>query len=158
MSRLNWKETAGIVAVLSILLGLPVVLWGWRQHARVPHAPGAKLFTLTAVADPGVWTQEEIVGWNYWWKKPKPVSDIPLQQGDRVIVRLRSVDVLHSFAVPLLHLGPIDVPSGHTVKVEFRADQPGELTFLCWQVCSPEHNKLRGQFVVQGNGKEQDSW
>ena len=157
MAKLNWKEAAGVVAVIAVLLGLPVVLWTWRQHSRLPHSPNTKVYTLTAVATPGVWTQEEVVGWNYWWKTPQPVQDIPLQQGDYVILRLRSADVLHSFSIPLLHLGPIDVPSGHTVQAEFRADRPGALTFLCWQVCSPEHNKLRGRFLVQGSGKEQDS-
>lgn len=158
MARMKWKEAAGVVAVIAILVGTPLVLWEWHEHARQSHTPGTKVITLTAVATPGIWTQEEVVGWNYWWKTPQPSPDITVQQGDRVVVRLRSVDVLHSFAIPLLHLGPVDVPSGHTVQAEFRADLPGALTFLCWQVCSPEHNKLRGRFVVQGNGKEQDSW
>lgn len=46
-------------------------------------------------------------------------------------------------------LGAVDVSAGHTVEMEFDADRPGVLTFLCWQVCSPEHSKLRGRFVVE---------
>ena len=42
-----------------------------------------------------------------------------------MVVRLRSADVLHSFAIPLLRLGPIDIPAGHTVDVEFDATDPG---------------------------------
>jgi heme/copper-type cytochrome/quinol oxidase subunit 2 len=68
------------------------------------------------------------------------------------VVRVRSSDLLHSFAIPLLHIGPVDVPAGHTVEVQFEATRPGVLTFLCWQVCSMQHDKLRGRFVVKSRG------
>ena len=125
----------------------------------LPHRypPGTKVITLTAVANGGIWTQEEIVGSSYWWKKPARAEEIPLNQGDHVVLRLRSVDVLHSFGIPLLRLGPVDVPAGHTVEVEFNAERAGVLTFLCWQVCSPEHPKLRGRFVVKA-GKSEEAW
>ena len=159
MMRLpDWREVAGSGVVLAILLAVPLTLWAWRDRTLHHHPAGTKVFLLTAVADHGVWTQEEVVGWNYWWKKPARLHTIPLQQGDHVVLRLRSVDVLHSFAIPILHLGPVEVPSGHTVQVEFQADRSGTLTFLCLQVCSPDHQMLLGQFEVQGNKKEQDTW
>ncbi len=158
MRTLKWKEIAGVLAVLMVLLGLPVLLWYWRD-VMVAHRypPGTKVITLTAVADGGIWTLDNVVGYNYWRKKPTRVEEISLNQGDHVIVRLRSADLLHSFAIPLLHLGPVDVPAGHTVELEFNADRAGVLTFLCWQVCSPDHPNLRGRFVVKGNNKE-ESW
>lgn len=158
MRALNWKEATGVLAVLLVLLGLPLVLWHWRV-AVVAHrySPGTKVITMTAVADGGIWTLDEVVGYNYWRKKPTRVNEIPLNQGDHVVVRLRSADLLHSFAIPLLHLGPVDVPAGHTVELEFTADRAGVLTFLCWQVCSPEHPNLRGRFVVKGRDKE-EAW
>jgi heme/copper-type cytochrome/quinol oxidase subunit 2 len=158
MRALNWKETTGVLAVLLVLLGLPLVLWHWRV-AVVTHrySPGTKVITMTAVADGGIWTLDEVVGYNYWRKKPTRVDEIPLNQGDHVVMRLRSADLLHSFAIPLLHLGPVDVPAGHTVELEFTADRAGVLTFLCWQVCSPEHPNLRGRFVVKGRDKE-EAW
>ena len=154
----NWKEVAGVLAVLTILLGLPLTLEYWRTVA-VAHRypPNTKVITLTAVAKGGIWTQEEIAGWRYWWRKPVPVQEISLNQGDHVVVRVRSADVLHSFAIPQLHLGPVEVPAGHTVEVAFDANRPGDLTFLCWQVCSPDHSKLQGDFVVKSSG-EQESW
>jgi len=155
---MTWKEVAGVLAVLLVLLGLPLVLWYWRTVA-VAHRypPGTKVITLTAVADGGIWTLDEVVGYNYWKKKPTRVDDIPLNQGDHVVVRLRSADLLHSFAIPLLHLGPVDVPAGHTVELEFTADRAGVLTFLCWQVCSPQHPNLRGRFVVKARDKD-EAW
>ena len=162
--KIKWNEAAGVMAVILILLGLPLLLWYWRHDALVHrYPPGTKIINLTAIANGGIWTQQEIAGWNYWWREPAQTGDIPLNQGDRVVVRLHSVDVLHSFAIPLLHLGPVDVPAGHTVEVKFDAEmekteavEPTSdvLMFLCWQWCSPHHPKLRGQFVVGGGGTE----
>lgn len=154
---MTWKEAAGVLSVVMILVGLPLLLWYWRS-AVVAHRypPGTKVITLTAVADGGIWTQEEIAGLNYWRKKPTRTSEIPLNQGDHVVLRVRSADVLHSFAIPLLRLGPADVPAGHTVELEFTAKRAGVLTFLCWQVCSPEHPNLWGRFVVKAGEKDKE--
>lgn len=156
--RMNWKEAGGVLAVLLVMVGLPLLLHYWWTALQTRHyPPGSKVITLTAVARDGIWTQDQVVGFNYWWKKPVRTEEIQLNQGDHVVVRLKSVDVLHSFAIPLLHLGPVDVPAGHTVEVQFDAKRPGPLTFLCWQVCSPDHQGLHGRFLVKGSAKE-DSW
>ena len=153
---IRWNEAAGVMAVVLLLLGLPLLLWYWRNDSLVHrYSPGTKVISLTATADGGIWTQEEIVGFNYWWRRPKRAEEIPLSQGDHVVVRLHSADVLHSFAIPLLRLGPVDVPAGHTVEVRFDADRSGVLTFLCWQVCSPDHPNLHGRFLVKGSEGEE---
>jgi heme/copper-type cytochrome/quinol oxidase subunit 2 len=160
MKRLmNLKEAFGTLAVVGILAGLPLTLWWWRA-VKLPHSypPGTKVITLTATANGGIWTQENLVGYNYWWHKPARTGEIPLNQGDHVVVRVRSSDLLHSFAIPLLHIGPVDVPAGHTVEVPFEATRPGVLTFLCWQVCSMQHDKLRGRFVVKSSGAAPEGW
>lgn len=152
------KESLGVLAVLAVLIGLPILLQYARTTLMLRHyPPGSKVITLTAVARDACWTQDAVVGYDYWWKKPVRADEISLNLGDHVVVRLRSVDVLHSFAIPLLHIGPVDVPAGHTVEVQFDAKRAGVLTFLCWQVCSPEHSNLHGRFVVKGNDKE-ESW
>lgn len=156
---MTWKELTGVVAVMVVLLGLPLLLWYW-QVVVVKHRypPGTKIITLTAVAEGGFWTQEQVVGYNYWARTPTRVEEIPLNQGDHVVLLLHSADVLHSFAIPLLRIGPVDVPAGHTVGVEFDAERAGVLTFLCWQVCSPDHSKLRGRFLVPAGEKRQGDW
>jgi heme/copper-type cytochrome/quinol oxidase subunit 2 len=155
---MKWKEAAGVLVVLAVLLGLPLLLEYWRTVGLAHrYPPNTKVIRLTAVASGGIWTQEEIVGYNYWWRKPSRTDKILLNQGDHVVVLLHSVDVLHSFAIPLLHVGPVEVPAGHTVEVAFDANRPGELMFLCWQVCSPDHSKLQGDFLVKGSAKE-ESW
>ncbi len=155
---MHWKEAAGVLAVLVVLVGTPWSLRLW-QTKLLPHRypPNTKIITLTAVANGGIWTQDEVVGVNYWRTQPRRTEQIPLAQGDHVVLRLRSADVLHSFAIPLLHLGPVEVPAGHTVELEFNADRAGPLLFLCWQVCSPEHAKLQGHFVVKAS-ENSEAW
>jgi heme/copper-type cytochrome/quinol oxidase subunit 2 len=157
MTRImKWQEAAGVLVVTLVLVGLPLLIWSWKTVLLPRHYPsGTKLITLTAVAKGGVWTEQNVVGYNYWIRKPVRVGDIPLSQGDHVVVRLRSADVLHSFAIPLLHIGPVEVPAGHTVEVAFDANRSGDLMFLCWQVCSPDHSKLQGQFLVKSNGTKE---
>jgi heme/copper-type cytochrome/quinol oxidase subunit 2 len=152
---MKWKERASVAAVALILLGLPVLLWGWRA-VILPREfpPGSRIITLTACASDGIWTEEPIFGYNYWWHKPVRTNDIHLKQGDHVVIRVRSSDVLHSFAIPLMHIGPVDVPAGHTVVVQFDASRPGTLTYLCWQVCSLDHGNLHGRFIVEGSTAE----
>jgi heme/copper-type cytochrome/quinol oxidase subunit 2 len=153
--KLVWKEIAGVASVVLVLVGLPLLLWYWRAVVSVRAYPaGTKVIDLTAVANGGIWTQDKVVGYDYWWKTPTRTSEIQLNQGDHVVIRLHSADVLHSFAIPLLHIGPVEMPAGHTEEVKFDANRSGELSFLCYQVCSPQHPSLHGRFLVKGNGKE----
>jgi heme/copper-type cytochrome/quinol oxidase subunit 2 len=154
---MKWKETGGVLAVVVVLVGVPLLLWHWRA-VTMPHhyPPNSKIITLTAVANGGIWTREEVVGENYWRRTPARVDAIPFNQGDHVVLRLHSADVLHSFAVPILRLGPVDVPAGHTVELEFDAQRSGSLLFLCWQVCSRDHANLQGHFMVKAS--REDTW
>ena len=156
---MTWKEVAGVLAVVLVIVGLPLALWYWKAtitESRYP--PGSRIIQLTAIANGGIWTQEEIVGYNYWRGTPTRVNEIEVKQGEHIVLRLHSVDVLHSFAIPIVRLGPVDVPAGHTVELEFEADRSGVLTFLCWQMCSPEHQKLRGRFLVKGSEGKEEEW
>jgi heme/copper-type cytochrome/quinol oxidase subunit 2 len=155
---ITWLEAAGVLAVIVVLVGLPLLLWHW-QVSMLPHRypPNTKIISLTAVAKGGIWTQEEVIGASYWWRTPARADEIPINQGDHVVLRLRSADVLHSFAIPILHRGPVEVPAGHTVELEFDAERAGSLTFLCWQVCSPEHGNLRGHFMAKAS-KTDEAW
>lgn len=156
---ITWIEAAGILAVIVMLVGLPLLLRHW-QVSMLPHhyPPNTKIISLTAVAKGGIWTQDEVVGANYWWRTPSRAEEIPINQGDHIVLRLRSADVLHSFAIPILHRGPVEVPAGHTVELEFDAERAGSLTFLCWQVCSPEHGNLRGHFMAKATKAAEESW
>ncbi len=146
MKKVN--DRIPLALTLLILIAVPLGLWGY-QRLYLPHKfVGARVITLTALASDGVWTQEQVAGTNYWRRHFSPTPQIDVQRGENIVLRLASADVLHSFAIPVLNIGPIDVPAGEVREVKFTAEQPGTLLFLCWQVCSPVHGKLQGKIVV----------
>ena len=102
---MKWKETTAVLSVVLSLVGLPLLLWHWKAVASVEHyEPDTKIIDLTAVATGGYWTQEEVVGHNYWRGQRGRAEEIQLQQGDHVLLRLHSADVLLSFGIPLLRV------------------------------------------------------
>jgi cytochrome c oxidase subunit 2 len=148
--RKTVSDRVPLLCTVLVLVGLPAVLWAYgRVYLPHKHA-GARIITLTAVAGDGVWTDEPVVGLNYWRRHFTAAPQIELRRGQPVVLRLASADVLHSFAIPALEVGPIDVPAGEVREVQFTPERPGEILFLCWQVCSPLHGKLRGTFLVVG--------
>jgi len=144
------NERIPVLVTLSILISLPLALWGYK-HLYLPHKfGGARIVTLTALATDGVWTEQQVEGMNYWRKHFSAVPEIRVQPGETLVLRLASADVLHSFSIPALNIGPLEVPAGEVREVQFTAGKPGTLVFLCWQVCSPVHERLRGKIVVAG--------
>ena len=159
--KMTRVEIAGVAGVLAVILALPLLLWYWNSVAMPARFPeSTRIIQLTAIADGGIWTTESIAGHNYWWRVPERVDSIEINEGEHIVLRLHSVDVLHSFAIPVLRIGPVDVPAGHTVDLEFDATRTGRLTFLCWQMCSLDHPKLKGYFMVQGeeSDEEDEEW
>ena len=147
---MKMKERIALFVTLLVLVAVPVALIGYKTFYLRHRFQGARVVSLTALASDGVWTEEQVSGVNYWRKRFAPAPEIDVKPGETVVLRLASADVLHSFAIPALGIGPLDVPAGEVREVTFRAQNPGTLLFLCWQVCSPVHGRLRGKIVVLG--------
>jgi hypothetical protein len=147
------KEAAAVLAVLLVLLGLPLMLWHWRgTQVQARYAPGTKIIHLTGIAEGGIWTQEQVVGYNYWWRKPAPANGVSLVKGEHVVLLLHSSDVQHSFVMRDLHVGPVPVAAGHTAEARFDAAATGTFDFICMQVCGKDHKGMAGSFLVGERG------
>ncbi len=77
-------------------------------------------------------------------------SDVPfrVKLGDRVTLRLRSVDVTHGFSLPQFNISK-DMPAGQTVEATFDANQTGTFFFFCTVFCGGGHGEMSGQFTVE---------
>ena len=73
-----------------------------------------------------------------------------------VIIRLTSVDVLHSFFIPALRVKQDAVP-GRQVTFWFEAIEPGEYELACAELCGLGHYRMRGQVTLESQA-EFDAW
>lgn len=75
-------------------------------------------------------------------------SEIRVKQGDKVRLKIKSVDVAHGFNLPVFNVDKYLEP-GKEVVVEFFADKKGSFPFLCSVYCGAGHSGMRGSLVVE---------
>lgn len=145
-----------IVVVISVIL-VPIAISLINKYYTVYKFPkGAQIITLSGIAKDGIWTQEPVNSFNYWWKKFERTEEIDIRDdGTPLFFRVTSSDVLHSFAIPLYRIGPYDIKPGEFEEVELKTDKPLQTTkFLCWQYCDKDHEKMKGNLVVLTEDEE----
>jgi len=147
------KELLALMSLMAVLVGLPLAIWGYERHlvAAASRAAGnARVLEITGLSQKGCgcWTDEKIAGWNYWWKNFRH-AHFTVRQGQKVLLRLTSSDVVHSFAIPQLRIRPVEVEPGRVTLVEFTAEEPDSLTYTCYTVCGQSHSEMMGIIVVE---------
>lgn len=144
MRQLGHEIIAGFF-VLGALVGTP---WGITRYERsLVERPNVRVIRLTGVMKDGVWTDEEVDGLSYWRKTYRPAA-ITLREGEEVVLRLNSADVVHGFYAPELGVGPVEVEPGHVVEVRVRGERAGEFMYYCTAVCGRCHYFMYGTIRV----------
>ena len=115
------------------------------------------LYTMR-ISDPSVQSQEQpdlvIVGHQWWWEVRYPkagvvtANEIHLPAGQRLLTRIESADVIHSFWVPALGR-KMDAIPGHPNHLYIQADTPGTYLGTCAEYCGAEHAWMRIRVLVQ---------
>lgn len=75
---------------------------------------------------------------------------IRVNQGERVRLVLRSLDVTHGLALEGYEVNLMAVPS-REVQAEFVASKPGKFRFRCTQTCGNLHPFMSGNLIVEPN-------
>jgi len=77
-------------------------------------------------------------------------SEVIVQEGEEVELRIRSVDTMHGFRI--IGAGTnVMIPKrgqGH-VAVRFTGSRPGRFTFECSRMCGAGHSFMRGELIVR---------
>jgi heme/copper-type cytochrome/quinol oxidase subunit 2 len=72
---------------------------------------------------------------------------IEVDQGDRVIIDIRSDDVVHGFYLDG-HGLETRIEPGVSKRIEFIAERPGKFRYRCSVTCGPMHPFMIGEIVV----------
>ena len=100
--------------------------------------------TTGAVIANGEVKEFEVIAKN-WEFQP---SIITINEGDIVILRVKSIDVDHSLTISEFGVNQVLIP-GKTVEVKFVADQKGNFEMFCAVYCGAGHREMRGTLIVQ---------
>lgn len=73
---------------------------------------------------------------------------ITVKKGQKVQLKISSVDVTHGFSLPEFKVR-VNLEPGQTQTVEFVASQAGTFTFSCSVFCGDGHGGMKGTLVVK---------
>jgi cytochrome c oxidase subunit 2 len=107
-------------------------------------------------ATPGDGEQADLVitAHQWWWEVTYPktgvvtANEIHIPTGQKLLTRIESADVIHSFWVPALGR-KIDAIPGHPNHLWLEADTPGVYDGTCTEYCGAQHAWMRIQVIAQ---------
>jgi cytochrome c oxidase subunit 2 len=92
-----------------------------------------------------------VIGHQWWWEVRYPnlgittANEVHIPAGKKLLVLLKSADVIHDFWVPQL-AHKMDMVPGHPNHIWLEADTPGTYQGSCGEFCGAQHAWMR--FVV----------
>lgn len=176
-NRLPKYVEVGVIIVEAVLLiGLSLPVWS-KLKSDFPDAKAAT--TVRVVAQQFVWnihypgrdgvfgptdpkliTLDNPVGVNRTDPAGKDdlvsvgVMHFPVDKP--VIARLSSLDVIHSFAIPVMRVKQDTIP-GMEIPIWFQATETGQFEIACAQLCGVGHTRMRG-FLNVDTAEQYETW
>lgn len=94
----------------------------------------------------------EVIGHQWWWEYRYDngvvtANELYIPTGRPVVLKLKSVDVIHSFWIPKL-AGKQDVVPGRINTMVIEATKPGEYLGQCAEYCGLSHANMRASAVA----------
>ena len=129
-------EILALAIVFTVLVALPVTIFGYRAWRLRPASAGVKIVEIIARApDQGGFSPDRL----------------SLKAGERVRLRITSPDVVHGFTIPGLGVDVDEIYPGKVVEVDLTPDKPGRYAFACTRWCGVDHWRMRGVIEVTGD-------
>ncbi|SIR51292.1 cytochrome c oxidase subunit II [Micromonospora avicenniae] len=129
---------AGVPLVILVV----VYALGLRDLAALGAGPGRDAPTI------------EVTGHKWWWEVRVPgidgatANELHIPVGERVRVRLRTADVLHSFWVPQL-MPKTDLIAGEMRETWLHAERAGTYRGQCAEYCGTQHAHMALQVIAE---------
>jgi cytochrome c553 len=118
-----------------LVLGIPLGVFLWGNKTLLPG-----LLVHASVPEDGGWMPGTIYA-----ETGKPLS-----------LRFISEDVVHGFAIGQLGHSEIDIVPGEISQTTITFSEPGRYVYYCTRWCSPNHWRMRGTIIVEGQPQPQE--
>ena len=142
------SEILAVGLLVAFVVGLPVLLFRYHRQQWQDH-PG-RIVGIVARNDnitgkPGQWIVQKDSVWDF--QDMEQPSELEINQGTEVTLRLTSVDAVHEFSLDGYQLKQKIYP-GEVVEITFVANTLGEFSFECLNFCGEGHEDMVGKIVV----------
>lgn len=102
----------------------------------------------------------DVVGYQFGWTFTYPnghnTTTLRVPADKAVQLRVTSRDVFHNFGIPALKVKSDAIP-GHRTNTWFIAEEPGEYTAKCYELCGVGHSYMQATVVVMSE-EEYEAW
>lgn len=139
------KKVVTVVVAILLLSGVMFFVLANRNTSVAPTPEDAKNMTQPPNESAQSGVKEFTVTAKSWEFSP---ATITVQEGDKVRLKVTSLDVTHGFAIPEFDVNENLRPGTETL-VEFTADKKGTYTYYCSVMCGAGHQDMKGTLLVQ---------
>jgi len=136
---------------ISAVIVLSLIVWTYSALLFVETTPEQQESDLTV----------EVVGEQFAWQFHYPngetsVNEMVVPEGAMVELEVSTADVFHNFNIPKFRTGADAMP-GHTLETWFVADERGNFTAECREICGAGHSGMNAQVRVVSQ-EEFEEW
>ncbi|WP_461209194.1 cytochrome c oxidase subunit II [Desulfocurvus sp. DL9XJH121] len=140
-----WLELAWVV--IPCVLVLFMFFAGWDSYKAMRSAPEGAM---------EIGVEGRMWSWAFTYPDGRRSKELVVPVDTPVLLKMTSVDVIHSFYVPAMRIKMDTVP-GLTTTVWFKSDAAGEFDILCAEYCGLKHANMLAVLKVVGQ-EEYEAW
>lgn len=139
---------------MSAIIVVSLITWTYGTLLYVEDGPTVE---QNGDAEP---VEIEVIGSQFTWEFVYPnghrsnVLRAPADQ--EVRLRITSADVFHNFGIPELRVKDDAIP-GQTTETWFIAEEPGNYTAHCYELCGSGHSYMDAEVVIM-EPEQYESW
>lgn len=152
-AKIMKKDHFYLFLIILLLIGIPLGIRAYDNSLKPRNLPpDTREFTLTGNSQKG-WILGEVQAYDILsvFKKEEGQTEpvLKVTKGDQVVLKLRSSDVTHGFAMKAFGIYiSKGIDPGQTIYVKFKADKTGTFMFACTVFCGDIHHSMKGTLIV----------
>ncbi len=126
-------------SVIPFCMALVAFVWGAQVYMDEQHVPPDSM-------------EIDVIGKQWMWKIQHPqgrreIDELHVPVGRRVMLKMTSEDVIHSFYIPAFRIKQDVLPDVYTYQW-FEATHVGEFHLFCAEYCGDFHSSMVGRVIV----------
>ncbi len=125
--------------LIPFALTLIFFAWGARLFAEQNNPP-ADALQITAIGRQWMWKFQHPGG-------QSEINDLHVPEGQPVVIRMISQDVIHALYIPALRIQMDTIPDRYT-QIWFKADKTGSFHLFCSEYCGTDHSEMGGTLTI----------